>query len=319
MANDNWRSSLIGCRLESLVSSTPCCRARAVCICYSDLTFSPVVAKIPRCCTVLCDRTIVRRQLDGKSVGYSELGTATMMQMYRLQELVDLMNLEHTDGEQPSLLSDDDTSEKMPRGSSEDRMTKIYFDTNQLYYIRRIAEEAEGWEYGDYEWAYRAFPNNPQLAQDIRALCYIVALQYEWELDFYSSDASFTEVCRSASRRAQDTRDAWMLFAEGLEENRILHRVPFLPDWPVSGRLSLEFIDDPVDRVILRHFASEGDGVLLTSDDDILRHRERLAQLKLVVMRPSEWLDAFLAAIRGGEDAVGWIERTLFGIQRIGE
>lgn len=196
---------------------------------------------------------------------------------------------------------------------------KIYFDTNQLYYIRRIAEEAEGWEYGDYEWAYSMFPNDPQLVQDIRALCYIVALQYEWKLDFYSSDASFTEVCRSASSRAQATRDAWMLFAEGLEEDQTLQRVPFLPDWPVSSRLSLDFIDDLVDRVILRHFASEGDGVFLTSDDDILRHKERLAELNLVVMRPSEWLNAFLAGSRGGEDAVDWLERILFSIGKSGE
>lgn len=199
--------------------------------------------------------------------------------------------------------------------SSDTKMTRIYFDTNQLYYIRRIAEEAEGWEYGDYQWAESMFPNDPQLVQDIRALCYIVALQYEWELDFYSSDASFTEVCRRSSERAQATRDAWILFAEGLEEDQNLHRVPFLPDWPVRGLLSLDFIDNRDDRVILRHFASEGDGVFLTSDNKhILLHKEQLAELNLIVMRPSEWLNTFLENIRDGEDAVDWLQRILFGI-----
>jgi hypothetical protein len=193
-------------------------------------------------------------------------------------------------------------------------MTKIYFDTNQLYYIRRIAEEAEGWDYGNYEWACRAFPNGPELVQDIRALCYIVALQYEWQLDFSPSDASFAELSLSRGERAQATRDAWMLFAEGLDEGQSLRRVPFLPDRPVSGRLSLDFIEDPDDRVIIRHFASEGADVLLTTDGHILKHRQRLAEMRIVVMRPSEWLDAFLADIKGDEDAVDWIERILFGI-----
>lgn len=192
-------------------------------------------------------------------------------------------------------------------------MKKIYFDTNQLYYIRRIAEEAEGWDYGNYEWAYRMFPNDAELVQDIRALCYIVALQYEWDLDFHSSDASFAEVSLSAGRRAQATRDAWVLFAEGLKDNQLLRKVPFLPDWPVSGRLSLDFIDDPDDRVIIRHFASEGADVLLTSDAHILKHKARLAELNLTVMRPSEWLNSLLENIRGDEDAVDWLERILFG------
>jgi len=197
-------------------------------------------------------------------------------------------------------------------------MTKLYFDTNQLFYIRKIAEEAEGWDYGSYEWAYRRFLNSPEHVQDIRALCYIVALQHEWDLEFSSSDASFAEVSRSAKRprakRAQATRDAWILFAEGLNEDQSLRRVPFLPDWPVSGALSLDFIEDPDDRVIVRHFASEGADVLLTSDDDILKHRQRLAEMRIVVMRPSEWLNAFLGVIKGSEDAVDWIGRILFSV-----
>ena len=194
-------------------------------------------------------------------------------------------------------------------------MKKIYFDTNQLYYIRRIGEESEGWDYGDYEWAYRMFPNKPELVQDIRALCYIVALQYEWELDFFSSDASFTEVSLGTRKRAQATREAWILFAKGLKRGRSLQHVPFLSCWPVSGRLSLDFIEDQDDRVIIRHFVSEGADVLLTSDEDILKHRGRLAELNITVMRPSEWLNAFLEGIRGVEDAVDWLQKILFGIR----
>ncbi len=193
-------------------------------------------------------------------------------------------------------------------------MAKIYLDTNQLYYIRRIRDEANGWDYGNYKWAHRKFPNDPQLVQDIRALCYIIALQYEWELEFFTSDASFTEVSLSVGKRAQATRDAWRLFVKRSDEEQVLRRVPFLPKWPVSGRLSLDFIDDPADRVILRHFASEGEGVFLTSDSDILRHKERLADMNLVVMRPSEWLDEFLQNVKGNEDSVDWLERILFGI-----
>src|SRR5574341_146979 len=193
-------------------------------------------------------------------------------------------------------------------------MDRIYFDTNQLYYIRRMADESEGWDYGDYEWAYRELPNNPQLVQDIRALCYIVALQYEWELDFSSSDAAFSEVSLSNGKRARATRDAWIIFAEGLQEHRSLRRVHFLPTWPVSGRLSLDFVEDEDDRVIIRHFAADHADVLLTSDDDILKHRQRLAELSLTVMRPSEWLNAFLEGVRCGQDAVDWLEKILFGI-----
>jgi hypothetical protein len=198
-------------------------------------------------------------------------------------------------------------------------MAKIHLDTNQLYYIRKIADEANGWDYGNYEWAYRNFPNDPQLVQDIRALCYIVALQYEWELEFSTSDAAFTEVSLGVGQRAQATREAWLLFVKGLDDGQSLHRGPFLPKWPLSGRLSLNFIDDPADRVILRQFASEGEGVFLTSDSDILRHKERLADLNLIVKRPSEWLDEFLEDIKGNENSVDWLERILFGIRKSGK
>lgn len=193
-------------------------------------------------------------------------------------------------------------------------MKKIYFDTNQLYYVRRIAEEADGWEYGDYEWAYHMFPNNQELVKDIRALCYIVALQYEWDLDFSFCDAPFTEVSLGTSKRAQATRYAWILFAKGIKSDQILQKVRFLPSWPVTGRLSLNFIDDPDDRVILRHFASDGAEVFLTTDNDILRWKTRLAEMNLTVIRPSEWLNKFLENFRCNEDGVDWVERVLFGI-----
>ena len=224
------------------------------------------------------------------------------------------MNKNVADVEQPPLLPGFAPGENVSSESPYTDMTKIYFDTNQLYYIRRIAEEADGWDYGDYEWAYRRFPNDPELVQDIRALCYIVAMQYEWNLDFLPSDASFAELSLNTGGRAQATRGAWVLFAEGLNDGRHLQDVPFLPNWPVSGRLSLDFIDDPDDRVILRHFAAEEADVLLTSDDHILAHKDRLAELNLPVMRPRDWLNAFLENVRGYENAVDWLERILFGI-----
>ena len=193
-------------------------------------------------------------------------------------------------------------------------MKKIYLDTNQLYYIRRIADEAEGEDFGNYEWACQKFPNKPELVADIRALCYIVALQYEWDLDFSSSDASYSEICRIAGNRAQATRDAWVLFAQGLKDEQHLRRVPLLPRWPVSGPLSFAFIEDADDRVILRHFASVGADVFLTSDEHILKHKNRLAQANLSVMRPSEWLTAFFPPLKENENSVDSLERILFGI-----
>jgi predicted nucleic acid-binding protein len=193
---------------------------------------------------------------------------------------------------------------------------KIYFDTNQLYYIRKIAEEAYGWDYGNYEWAYRMFPDNPSLVQDIRALCYIVALQYEWGLDFSSSNASFTEVSLSKNERALATQDAWKLFAEGLDKNQHLQRVPFSPNQEIDGYLNLDFIQDKADRVIIRHFVSDGADVLLTSDNHILEHKQRLAELNILVMRPSEWLNAFLENVKGNDDAVNWLEKILFNINK---
>ena len=45
-------------------------------------------------------------------------------------------------------------------------MEGIYLDTNQLYFIRKIAEEADGFDYGNYEWACRLFPDNPDLVDE---------------------------------------------------------------------------------------------------------------------------------------------------------
>jgi hypothetical protein len=191
---------------------------------------------------------------------------------------------------------------------------KIYFDTNQMYYIRRIADEAEGWDYGSYEWAYCVFPKGPNLVQDIRALCYIVALQYEWDLDFLPSDASFAELSLRNDERARATQYVWRLFAEGFKDGQVLHEAAFLRESPICDRLSLGFIDDPNDRVIVNDVARKGADVLFTSDNDILVHKERLAELGVTVMRPSEWLNSFLDSVRDNEDAVDWLERVLFGI-----
>jgi len=190
---------------------------------------------------------------------------------------------------------------------------KIYFDTNQMYYIRRIADEAEGWDYGSYEWAYRAFPNSPNLVQDIRALCYIVALQYEWDLDFLPSDASFAELCLRNDEQARATQYVWRLFVEGFKDGQILHEGSFLRQSTLCDPPGLSFIDDPDDREIIRDVTRKGADVLFTSDNDILVHKERLAVLGVTVMRPSEWLNTFLD-IRGDEDAVDWLERVLFGV-----
>lgn len=197
---------------------------------------------------------------------------------------------------------------------------KIYFDTNQLYYIRRIAEEAEGWEYGDYSWAYRLFPDNPQMIADIRALCYIVALQYQWDLEFCASDASYTELCQSLGGRALRTREAWEIIAE-THTNKKLEKLPWTRDTGKQERLDLksvpdklELISDRVDREIVRDFVTQDADILLTSDDDILRHKVELAELGIIVMRPAEWLNNFLKDMRGNEDGGDWVERILFTI-----
>ena len=192
-------------------------------------------------------------------------------------------------------------------------MRHIYFDTNQMYYIRRIADEAEGWEYGSYQWAYRAFPNNPELVRDIRALCYIVALQDQWELRFSASEASFAELCLGLGERAKATREAWKLAAEGIDEERLLREVA-LPRGRADEHPVFSFIDDRDDRAVLYHSAAEGADVLLTSDEHILAHEARLAKMGLCVMRPSQWVDTFLEGLRGSEDAVDWLERIVFRI-----
>jgi hypothetical protein len=195
-------------------------------------------------------------------------------------------------------------------------MERIYLDTNQLYFIRRIAEEAEGWDYGNYDWAFRLFPDNPELVDDIRALCFIVALQYEWELDFLPNNASFAELSLSSGARAKATRDAWVLFAEGLKDGRALQRVLFDATHQIAGTLPLDFIKDPDDRVIVRDALAEGADVLLTSDNDILKHKGKLSKMNIRAMRPKEWLDLFLASVKGSEDSVDWLERILFGVGR---
>ena len=197
---------------------------------------------------------------------------------------------------------------------------KIYFDTNQLYYIRRIADEAEGFEYGDYSWAYNLFPDNPEMIADIRALCYIVALQYQWDLEFCSSDASYTELCLSASTRAVKTREAWEIAAEHVTDKKA-QKLSWIQGSGIQKRLNLdpardrlEFISDKTDREIVRGFISQGADVLLTSDDDIVSHKAELARLGIRVMRPAEWINDFLKNVRGDEDGADWVERILFTV-----
>jgi hypothetical protein len=66
--------------------------------------------------------------------------------------------------------------------------------------------------------------------------------------------------------------------------------------------------------VIIRDAVAHDADVLLTSDKHILAHKTRLSDLNIRVMRPKEWLDLFLAHVKGDEDAVDWLERILFGI-----
>lgn len=195
---------------------------------------------------------------------------------------------------------------------------KIYFDTNQLYFIRRIADEAEGFEYGDYSWAYDIFPNNPEMVADIKALCYIVALQYQWDLEFCSSDASYTELFLNIGSRAIKTREAWEIVAEHNLDKKV-RKLPWIQESGMQQRVDLEsvqdklvFISDKSDREIVRDFMEQGADILLTSDEDILRHKAELVQLGVRVMRPHEWVNEFLKDVRGNEDGVDWVERILF-------
>ena len=197
---------------------------------------------------------------------------------------------------------------------------KIYFDTNQLYYIRRIADECEGFEFGDYSWAYRVFPKNPNMIADIKALCYIIALQYQWDLEFCHSDASYTELFRKVSNRAVKTREAWEIAGEQ-NLDRKARKLSTLGESNVQKRLklgvirdNLEFIPDESDREIVRDFMEQDADILFTSDDHILKHRAELGKLGVRAMRPHEWINEFLKGARGQEDGVDWVERILFTI-----
>lgn len=116
--------------------------------------------------------------------------------------------------------------------------------------------------------------------------------------------------------RGVRTKEAWDLFAEGVERGEYPRRIPFATYRLVRGRLSLDFVTDNADRAILRHFVSDGADVILTSDDDILRHKLKLDELGIRVMRPAEWLNEFLKDARGTEDTVDWLERILFKVEK---
>jgi len=149
------------------------------------------------------------------------------------------------------------------------KMKRIYLDTSILRHIGRIANEATGWDYGDYEWVYRYYGNKLELVCDVKALCYIIALLNEWDLDFCASDASYAELCKSVGERASQAREAWELFVE-TQTNEKLKRFPIDEDKSLQGQLfnlgaiqdRLRGIDDLEDREILRDFLKSGADVL---------------------------------------------------------
>jgi len=196
---------------------------------------------------------------------------------------------------------------------------RIYFDTNQLYYIRRIAEEGAGYDFGDYSWAYDVFRGQPDMIADIRSLCYIVALQYQWDLEFNPSDAAYSELFLSLSKRAASTREAWEIAGEG-NLSRRPRRLPAVGsrDVPRLGarlqREELGFITDGADRSIVRDCLVHGADVLLTCDAHILLNKDRLATLGISAMKPHEWVNVFLQTTRGDEDALDFLDRILFTV-----
>jgi predicted nucleic acid-binding protein len=196
---------------------------------------------------------------------------------------------------------------------------KIYFDTNQIYYIRRIAEEAKGYDFGDYSWAYKQFKDDSRMINDIKALCYIVSLQYQWDLEFSPSNEAYYELSKSLGKLAERTREVWEVFVENQTEEGMKHTTPIDGNTKKEKLINLDgscnnfrFIDDIEDREIICGFINSSADVMLTSDDDILRHRNKLDKLGIKVKRPYEWISDFLKDARGNEDAIDFIERILF-------
>ena len=198
---------------------------------------------------------------------------------------------------------------------------KIYFDTNQIYYIRRIVEEAEGYDFGDYSWAYKQFKDDSRIINDIKALCYIISLQYQWDLEFSPSNEAYYELRKSLGKVAQSTRETWEVFVENETEEGMKHTARTDGNTKKGKLIDLDgsynnfrFIDDIDDREIICGFINSGANVMLTSDDDILRHGKRLDELGIKVKRPYKWISDFLKDVRGNEDAIDFIERILFTI-----
>jgi len=154
------------------------------------------------------------------------------------------------------------------------------------------------------------------MVADIKALCYIISLQYQWDLEFCSSDASYTELLITTGKRAHETRKAW----EVAGDYNLVNKPRKLPlnDQKQLNIVSvldrLDFIQDKDDRAILRDFVNSHADILLTSDTDILIHKAKLAGMGINAMRPSEWLNQFLQEVRGEEDGVHWVERILFTV-----
>ncbi len=205
-----------------------------------------------------------------------------------------------------------------------DEMKRIYVDTTIVRHIARIGDEAEGWDYGDYEWVYRHYGDKPELVSDIKALCYIIALVHEWNLEFCPSNASYYELCKSIGNRARKARETWELFVETQTNERLSKNIEKTPQGQLLDfgkiRDRLEIISDPKDREILRDFLKSGADVLLTTDYKHLANKQKrhaLASIGINVMRPAEWLDLFLKELRGDEDAVDCLERILFSVEKL--
>jgi predicted nucleic acid-binding protein len=161
------------------------------------------------------------------------------------------------------------------------------------------------------------------MVDDIKALCYIIALKDEWNLEIDNSETSYLELCKSYSERAIRAQTTWKLFVETqdmkklpkITETNCFSQRTLLDLHSVSDKL--RFINDMKDREIIRSFLGSGAEVLLTTDYKHLANKKvkyGLARIGINVMRPAEWLDLFLEDLRGDEDAIGYLERILFSV-----
>ncbi len=197
-------------------------------------------------------------------------------------------------------------------------MKKIYFDTNQIFFLRKIVDEAQGYEFGDYSWANKYFRNNPDMINDIKALCYIIALQYQWDLEFSHSDAAFLELSSPKGRRESETKNAFDILRKyhvtepSVKKGEYVHFHTIIDS--EEFKKCLTYINDEDDRKIVLDFTQSNADVLLTSDKHILIHKDKLFELGIIVMRPYEWISAFTKNMRNEEEPIEFLERILFTI-----